>query len=366
MGPAALSSLLDALSAEASPTVRSRGQGAWDAQGTGFGVEVLGLSAALSGYGLRAGACAAVLGSEGRRTLCAGLAVLAAGATLVPLDSALSDDALRLALLSTGAVHALASDERQLARILALRPELSALELVLLMTAEVSERKPAALLAETAIHVGAASLVVDPGGLRRALAEGEGGTACLVVATAGEVHAVERTALLALADVIAQALAVARDKTVLVALPVGGVERLAASLAALCRGANLLLSDPSERPDAGLGQEPADRILLSVEGLTRLYRAWIEDIEAKSWIGRGITRWALRQGGNLERRGWKHRVADGLVLRGLRNKLGGRAAVLDVIAGGGRKASSEVGAFFAAAGLSVRYLSPGPPAELAR
>jgi hypothetical protein len=268
--------------------------------------------------------------------------------------------------VSTGAVHALASDERQLARILALRPELSALELVVLMTAEVSDRKPAALLAETAIHVGAASLVVDPGGLRRALAESEGGTACLVVAAAGEAQPIGRIALLALADVIAQALAVAREKTVMVALPVGGVERLAASLGALCRGANLLLSDPSERPDAGLGEHPADRILLNVEGLTRLYRGWMEDIEARSWIGRGLARWALRQGGNAERRGWKHWVADRLAFRGLRDKLGGRAFELDVITGGGHRASPEVDTFFAAVGLSVRYLVPGRPAGLAR
>ena len=364
MGPAALSSLLDALGA--SPIVHSRGHGEWDAQETDFGVEVLGLAAALSGYGLRAGACAAVLGSEGRGTLCAGVAVIAAGATLVPLDPALSDDALRRALMSTGAVHALASDERQLARILALRPELSALELVLLMSAERSERKPAALLAETAIHVGAASLVVDPGGLRRALADGEGGTACFVVDPAGEVRPVARSALLTLADAIGQALAVERDNTVLVALPVGGVERLAASLAALCRGATLLLSDPSERPDAGLEQHPVDRMLLSVGGLARLHRAWIEDIEAKSWIGRGITRWAVRQGGNPERHGWRHRLAEQIALRGLRDKLGGRAATLEVIPSGGRRAPPEVDAFFAAAGLPLRYLSQGTSAGLAR
>lgn len=366
MGPTALSSLLDALGGDASPAVLSRGHGAWDAQGNRFGAEVLGLAAALSGYGLRAGACAAVLGSEGRGTLCAGLAVIAAGATLVPLDPTLSDDALCRALLSTGTVQAIASDERQLARIVALRPELPALELVVLMSAERSERKPAALLAETAIEVGAASLVVDPGGLRRALAEGEGGTACLIVDAAGEVLPVGRTPLLVLADAIARALGVAPDKTVLVALPVGGVERLAASLAVLGRGATLLVHDPSERPDAGLDQRPADGILLNVVGLTCLYRAWIEDIDGKSWFGRSVMRWALRQGGDPSSHGWKRGMAETLALRGLREKLGGRAAALDVISRGGRNESSTVDVFFSAAGLSIRYLSPEIPAGLAR
>jgi long-subunit acyl-CoA synthetase (AMP-forming) len=359
MGPAALSSVLEALGADASPVVLSRGHGVWDAEGTRFGVEVLGLAAALSGYGLRAGACAAVLGSEGRGTLGAGLAVIVAGAALVPLEPTISDEALRRVLVSTGAVHALASDERQLARIVALRPELSNLELVLLMSSDRSERKPAALLAETAMRVGAASLVVDPGGLRRAVAESEGGTACFAVGAAGEVRPIGRTALLALADAIARTLAVERGTAVLVALPVDRVERLAASLAAVCRGATILLADPAERPDAGLREHPADRILLDVEGLTRLYRAWIEEIEAKSWIGRGVTRWALRHGGSSERHQWRHRLAEAFVLRGMRDKLGGRAGVIDVIAGGGRRASSDVDALFAATGLALRYLSLG-------
>ena len=364
MGLNALSSLIESPGADAAPVVLSRENGAWIGQGARFGDEVRGLAAALSGYGLGSGARAAVLGSEGCGTLRAGLAVIAAGATLVPLDPSLSDDGLRRALASTGAVHAIASDERQLARVLALRPDLSALELVLLTSAAPSERKPAALLVETALAVGLASLASDPGQLRRALAESESGAACLLVDAAGEIREVGRTALLVLADVIAQALGLARGKTVLAALPVSGVARLGASLAVLSHGATLLLPEPAERPDAGLGQYPADAVLLELTGLERLFRAWNEDIEAKSWFGRGVTRWALRKGRGAERHGWKHRLADTLALRDLRDKLGGRAAGLDVIVSGGRSASSEVDAFFAATGLSLRYLSPdtGPPA----
>lgn len=366
MGRTALVSLVDDFGAGAPPSVLARGNGAWELQGSRFHDEVRGLAAALSGYGLRAGACAAVLGFEGCGTLRAGLAVLAAGATLVPLDPALPDDALRRALASSGAVHAIASDERQLARILALRPDLSALELVLLTSAAPSERKPAALLVQAAVDVGAASLVGDPDLLRRALADSEGGTACLLVDAAGGTRPVSRAALLILADAIAQTVGVSPEKTVLAALPVGGVERLGASLAVLGRGATLLLPDPAERPDAGLDQRPADAILLDVTGLARLHRAWIEDIEAKSWLGRRAMRWALRQGREVERHGWKHRIAENLALRHLREKLGGRAAGLDVIATSQGRASSEVDEFFAATGLSLRYLSPDTTAALAR
>jgi long-chain acyl-CoA synthetase len=366
MGPNALSELIDGPGADAGPVVLSRRNGVWDGQAARFGDEVRGLAAALSGYGLGAGARGAVLGSEGFATLRAGLSVIAAGATLVPLDPSLSDDGLRRALANTGAVHAIASDERQLARVLALRPDLPALELVLLMSAAPSERKPAALLVETAMAVGMASMDSDPHQLRPAFAEGEGGPACLMVDASGEIREVGRTALIALADLIARTLGLARGKTVLSALPVGGVERLGASLAAFCQGSTLLLPDPAERPDAGLDQFPADAVLLDVTGLERLFRAWIEDIEAKSWLGRGVTSWSLRQGREAERQGWKHRLADRLALRELRAKLGGRAGGLDVLVTGGRRASSEVDSFFAATGLALRYLSPDTGAVLAR
>ncbi len=366
MVPHTLSSLVESFGTGASPSVLGRENGIWGQERARFGDEVRGLAAALSSYGLGVGACAAVLGPEGCGTLRAGLAVIAAGATLVPLDPGLSDDALLRALASTGAVHAIASDERQLARILALRPDLSALQLVLLMSAAPSERKPAALLVETAMEVGAASLVADPRILQRALTESAGRTCCVLVDNTGTTRPVGCTALLAMAEAIAQALGLTRGKSVLAALPVGGIERLAASLAALGRGATLLLPDPGERPDAGLDQRPADALLLNVTGLGRLHRAWIEDIEAKSWIGRGVTQWALRRGRSPEHQGWKHRVAERIALRGLRHKLGGRATALDVVSGDGSRASSEVGSFFAATGLSIRYMPTHPAAAVAR
>jgi long-subunit acyl-CoA synthetase (AMP-forming) len=127
-----------------------------------------------------------------------------------------------------------------------------------------------------------------------------------------------------------------------------------------------LLPEPAERPDAGLAQHPADAILLDVLSLERLYRAWMEDIEAKSWMARGVTRWALREGRKAERTGWRFALADRLALRELRGKLGGRASGLDVVVSVGRRASSEVEAFFAAAGLNVRYHSPESGTPLAR
>jgi long-subunit acyl-CoA synthetase (AMP-forming) len=366
MGTDALSSLIAGSGTAAAPAVLSRGSRVWNGEAARFGDEVCALAAALSGYGLSIGSRAAVLGSESRETLRAGLAVIVAGATLVPLEPSLSDDGLRRALATTGAVQVIASDERQLARVLALRPDLSALDLVLLMSAAPSERKPAALLVDAAIAVGVASLSTDPDQLRRAHGESGGHPACLLVGGSGEVVEVGRATLQSLANAMAQVPGVARGKTVLVSLPVGGAVRLAVSMVALGQGATLLLPDPAERPDGGLSEHPADAIVMDVPGLERLYRAWIEDVDAKSWIGRGLTRWALREGRKAERNGWKYGLADRLALRELRGKLGGRAAGVDVVATAGLRASSLVEAFFTAAGLEVRYHSPESGAALAR
>ncbi len=347
-------------------TVLSRSNATWNGQGARFEDEVRGLAAALAGYGLGAGARAAVLGPESRGTLRAGLAVISAGATLVPLDPSLPDDGLRRVLASTGASQVIASDERQLARVLALRPDLSALELVLLMTAAPSERKPAAMLVDAAIAVGLASLVSDPGQLRRAFTEGEGHAACLLLEDSGKISEVGRKSFASLSDAIVSDLGLTPGLTIFTSLPVGSAVRLAASLAALGRGGTLLLPDPGERPDAGLAQFPVDVVLLDVPGLERLFRAWNEDIEARSWLGRIMTRWALREGKKAGRNGWKHVLADRIALRELRGKLGGKATGFEVIVTGGRAASSEVEAFFAATGLSVRFHSPDTGAPLAR
>jgi len=366
MGSSALSSLIERLGGDPKPAVLSHVSGSWGPLEGRFGYETRSLAAALAGYGLSAGSSAAVVGKEGYGTLCGAIAIVAAGATVVSIDTAASDDALRRALATTGAVHAIASDERQLARILALRPELPALELVLLIAASPSERKPAALLVPAAIEVGSAALAEDPDLLRSGLAEDAAGAACVLVDGRGEARPTSRAALCALADALGTAMGIKPGTTVLSGLSVGSVERLGVALAALGRQATLLLPDPAERPDLGLGPRSPDSILLDVASLERLYRAWLEDIHAKSLLGRAATRWALRQADASGRGNWKHRLAERVALRGLRDKLGGRTSTLHVIATARGGASSEVESFFRAVGLTVLYLSPGTGAALAR
>lgn len=364
MGRPALSSLLTNLASVATPRVYARAGTAWIDGGAELGDEVRALAAALASYGLLPGACAAVLGSEGCDTLRAELAVLVAGGALVSVDPDLSDDALSRALTSFGAVQAIASDETQLARILKLRPDLPALELVLLMRAVPSERKPAALLADVAMRAGAEALVAEPPMLRDALEAGEAAGVLSVIQANGRARTVRRAGLEALAARIATAIDAGAERTVLTALPRGSVVRLAAALAVAGQGGALLLADPSGRPDGGLVEHPPDAAILSRASLEGLRQGWQAELDGRSWIGRGIARWSLRQGAARGRPGWKLGLAEAMTLRGLRERLGGRLTRLDVLDDGSTPVDASVQSFFEAIGLPVHYLEDSGAAGL--
>lgn len=338
----------------------SRSAGAWSRRGSDFGGDARALAAALLGYGLNPGARVAVLGFEGHDVLCAEIAALVAGATVVSLDPSLSHEQLAAALATTAASQAIASDEDQLARLLALRPDLPALDLVVLMRARPSERKPAALLADAAIEVGRAALAAEPSLLRDAAVDaGTPSEAVIVFDGSAPPRTTSRAELTHAAGELSSKLRIMRGRSILMALPRGRAERMAVAVAVAASGATLLLADPGERPDAGLDVQRADAVLLSPEALLRLHQEWTRDMARRSWIGRATTRWALRQGADPSRAGWKRGLAERLALRDLRGKLGGRVERIDVAADGPIARSSETESFFEAVGLPVRYLASG-------
>ena len=310
------------------------------------------LAAALLGYGLEPGSRVAVLGTEGNDALVAQLAALVAGAVLVPLDPRAADEDLRDGLMRTGASRAIASDERQLARLLAWRPELPELTQLLLMRAEPSERRPAALVAESAIEIGRERLVDDPDLLRRAIAAGdERAPAILFPEHADGDRAIHRSDLTNLAGRIAETLSLTSGTPVLVALPVSSLARLAAVLAAIGSGAVLCLAAPEERLDVGLDRLGPGAALADAGAIVRFHEAWNADIDASGWIARTTTRWALRRGAATERSSWAHRVAEVLALRRLRSHLGGRLDRMHVV---GPPIHPEIASFFTSIGVPLR------------
>lgn len=310
------------------------------------------LGAALLGYGLPPGGRVAVLGEEGRGTLVAQLAALAAGAALVPLDPTLPDEALRDALSRTGVVQAIAADERQLARLLAWRPDLPALDLVLLMEAEPSERRPPALTAESAVGVGSSRLAEQPDLLRKALSAGdERADALMFAVAAGRDKAVSRADLTALAGRIAETVGIGREAEALVVLPVTSLPRLAAALAAMARQASLFIASPAEPLDAGLAAHGIRRGLVDSASVGRLHRSWVAEIEARPWLSRTMTRWALVRGSDPVRHRLTRGVADALILKSWRRRFGGAIGAIHVV---GPPLHPEIQAFFSSIQVPLR------------
>jgi hypothetical protein len=356
------SSIFDGLTTVAAPVVRVRTGGTWDEGGGAFGADVRALAAALIGYGLPPAGRVAVLGDEGCDALQAQLAVLVSGGCLVWPDPALHDTALANALGASEIVQAIASDETQLARLLALRPDLPKLELILLMRARPSERKPAALLASAAMSAGESYLEAEPEMLRAALSSTKpSDEAAVFWRSAGAPEALTRSGLATLAGRIAEVLAPARGRSARAVVDAGSAARIAAAVAVTARNGTLLLGDALERADAGLAEHPAQAVLLSIQALNRLGQSWKDDVESRSWLSRAIAHWSLRQRSGLDQPGWKLRLAEVLTLKGIRAQLGGEVRHLDVVRHKSSRREPVTENFFEAIGLPLRYLEGDLP-----
>lgn len=354
MVPAPSASLLDKLTTATAAEVVARSGDAWGPTRTDFGGDAQALAAALLGYGLAPGGRVAVLGGEGADTLLAEIAVLLAGARLLSFDPASSDGAIASALAAAPVVQAIASDERQLARLLAMRPDLPSLDLLLLMHARPSERKPAALLADVAIGVGRSTLGDEPELLREAASEAPVEQAVVFHRPAGVPEPVDRPRLFADAVRAMSALPSPRRPVVLSALPIAAPARLSLALAGIAAGGLLLLADPSSPVDAGLAEQSPGTIVLNPRGLAALRRAWLDDVERRSWLKRAVARWSLRQTGDEVRGTWKGRLADSLTLRSLKARLGGATNRLEVVRLAGDPTDRETERFFAGLGIEVK------------
>jgi hypothetical protein len=120
-----------------------------------------------------------------------------------------------------------------------------------------------------------------------------------------------------------------------------GLHRLAAALGALGRDAKLVLADPDGSPDAGAAESRVSTTILSTQALGNLRRAWEAEIQGRSWIGRWIAHWSLRQGSVLDKTGWKHKIADSMTLRAFRRKLGAETVPIWVVTGKGERPDSK-------------------------
>lgn len=355
--------LLEQLIARRDAAVWIRRSGRWQASAEAYGRAVLELAAGLTGFGTLARGPAVILGRSDGATVGAALAVLAAGAQARLLDAAVSDRALGDALSTSRASLAIVADDTQLRRVLRLRPDLPQLEMVLLVEVPVSERKPAALPVRAAAEAGAAHLAEDPECVARARAENAHGGASVVFPDRPGSPALDPAALASRAFALRKVLDLEGPRSLMVALPLDDPANLPAYLAAIAAGGSVLVPSPDERLDAGLSERKPDRALVSLATIRRLQSSILEDLEGSTWPRRTGTRWALRGGSDAARSSWKHRIADRLFLRPIRERFGGRLARWDVIGGDLPKDVSDL---FAGIGTPTYVVTGAERAGVAR
>jgi long-chain acyl-CoA synthetase len=295
------------------------------------------LAAALVTYGLTPGARVAVLTEDGGDALLGSLAALRAGGTLVPLDPGTDDAALLQILAGASVRQALVADAALLRRILAIRPDLPELDLVLLFR-ESGEERAAALTVAGACTVGADALAREPGLLPRRAAEGGQAPAVLRTRADAEILLTHENALAAV-EAAGAALCIERDETVLSALPAADAAQLALALACLGRGARLAHVSRAETLGPAL-LDIGPEIAVLPRALAGTLRSHIESAAGVgSRLGRRLLRFAARQGSKRSEsdlsagrlpsaKTWGWRVADALVIRRIREATGGRLSRL--------------------------------------
>lgn len=258
---------------------------------------VVALAAGLVEYGAQAGDRIAILAPDGIGPLLAELAAQCAGLVVVPLDPGIPDGELRRALEETEARLALVSDQQALGRILAIRPDLPALDLVLLFEPPTGERAAPATMVDQAERLGRQRLDEDPSCLSRMLSSPRPGTQSRWnytlkterrprrVQTHGNlVHAV---------GALADALPLKPEDRVLVGIPMRTSAARALQCHALASGATLLFP-PATAP---LGAALSNSRPTVVVALRDAVEDWAVRTRAVvfggSWPARALAGWAI-------------------------------------------------------------------------
>jgi long-subunit acyl-CoA synthetase (AMP-forming) len=332
----------------AEPLLVARGQALWRSlSGGDLSARVAELAEALRGYGLEAGRRIAILAEAGPDGAVAVLAAAHARATAVVLDPALSGAALATALRERRVVQAIAGDDRFLGALLAVRPDLPDLEIVLVARPEPSGRPSPALRVEAACAAGAAALEQSPASVHPPIASDP--ALEIVSADAGEKRW-SHAALILAAERLAGSLELSAKDVVFSRLPAVHADLAPLLAACLVRGARLVFDASGPFSISSLADEGATIAAIRAADLDELRRWILAEGKARSWFGRKLHAWALAQGRDPGRHPRVHRAADLLVLRGLRSSGGAGLRLIQVL---GPPPTPEASAVTRAVGFAV-------------
>ncbi len=301
------------------------------------------IAAALRAYGAEPGDLVAILSPPRLEAAIVDLAIHLVGGVGLALDPGLGESDLLGVLRRVRPRQVLVSDTRQLDKIVAIRPELASLEIVLLFDAPLGDRRTAATSLKDALAVGTEVLARDPTLLDGArVASGEHPARLIARRARGEPEDVvlSQANLIAGTRALAGALPLGPDDVVLSSLPVTRASRHELELLCLFRGAVLATAgDPAKIGDDLVSLRPTMLVAAS-DHVEELARRIEPAVRSRGWPVRAALGWAIERGSIRARDalargqipvggGGIWRVADRLALGRLRlAHFGGKLRVL--------------------------------------
>lgn len=303
------------------------------------------LGAALAAYGLDPGGRVAVVAPAGTDALVGLGAATACAAPALLIDPRCPDDRLRTILRDDRVSVALASDEKTLGRIVALRADLDALEVVLVFLPEEGERPSPALTVAAACATGARILEAEP--------PEPGGDARLpldIVDRRGDRTRWDPADLAGAAGELAGTAGIGKGDVLLPYLPPSDPGWAPAVAAGAAKGASVIVGEPDGRLGEALADVRPSLVVATGTEWSSLAKRWRDDVEGRGWPRGAVARWGLARGASPETASWVRGIADRLVLSGVRSRGGGRLRRGFVV---GASLSSEASALFRAVGLAI-------------
>jgi long-chain acyl-CoA synthetase len=333
--------------------------------------QVLELSLGLIECGVAAGDRVAIISESRVEWTIADLAIITAGAIVVPIYPTLASGQMRYILADSGARVAIASNGVQATKILEHVAGLPSLETIMVIDPDGVPSSTAIRLSSEVSNRGRATLAADPGGARSrhraridAVAPGDLATIIYTSGTTGEPKGVMLTHANLLAnirDTLGALPPVTESDVALTFLPLShGFERLVVYLYLYC-GVTIAFAESIET----LSRDLALVRPTLVTGVPRVYEKLhariLEKVRASSRVRQAIFHWAVRVGTRRLRSrlaggrpnplvAAQYALADRLVFRPIRDRVGGR---LRFFVSGSAPLSAPIAEFFYAAGLPV-------------
>lgn len=257
------------------------------------------LSAGLLAFGAEPGVRVARVGVTGAEGLICDWAVAGIGAISVPIDG--SADAARIRrILARTETRFVVTDLARIDRVLEIRPELPALDLVLLAHPPEGDEVAPATLLEAVREVGAERLAAGGTELDDTVGAVTGDLVACILASelhgAGVDLAPTHANLLRAAEALGASLPVSSEEVVIVSAGCGEAARRATALLCIRQGAELVLGS-EETPLASLLAEGGGA--LAIAGRDEVERLALDSmaaIAARGAVGRRAIAWALSRG----------------------------------------------------------------------